>query len=364
MAVPRLERENPDPNLVLAAEAGDVGAMKALSNPYGPGDRQFKERWVLAAAETGDPEAMYRLSDIYLDRAILSSNQNDNAHETKAAHWRRRAALAGWPEAMRAMNGTKGISVEEREFWLRRAVESGDRPAMVHLADLSQKRERPDDAEHWYRMAIAHGVPYACSNLSSLLAGQGRLSEAEECVRPEAEAGSALGARQLADVLQKLGRTQEAAAWRETYERRRDEVRAPINVPDLAAVAATALVTTAVVPFIQALISKAAEDAYGQARGLIRRMLRRNEEPASAAEAIEPAGVPVGEPAGEEGPSLLIADDAEAGITLFVWSNASDEALRALSSLDMDELTARRPDQGKARLVWHPETGRWHLRGE
>ena len=68
--------------------------------------------------------------------------------------------------------------------------------------------------------------------------------------------------------------------------------------------------------------------------------------------------------AGEEEPRLLIADDAEAGITLFVWSNASDEALRALSSLDVDELTVRRPDQGKVRLVWHPSTGRWNIRGE
>ncbi|MGW5498689.1 hypothetical protein, partial [Streptomyces olivaceoviridis] len=66
----------------------------------------------------------------------------------------------------------------------------------------------------------------------------------------------------------------------------------------------------------------------------------------------------------DEEPGLLIADDPEAGITLYLWSNASDEALRALSSLDLDEMTARRPDQGRVRLVWHPATGRWHIRGE
>ncbi|MET8947654.1 hypothetical protein ABZX30_29980 [Streptomyces sp. NPDC004542] len=134
--------------------------------------------------------------------------------------------------------------------------------------------------------------------------------------------------------------------------------------PELATVAATALVTTAVVPFVQALVSKAAEDAYGQARSLVRRMLRQNGQPASTAEPAQPVGEPVGEPTDEEEPGLLIADDTEAGITLFMWSNASDEALRALSSLDMDELITRRPDQGRVRLVWHPTSGRWRIRGE
>jgi TPR repeat protein len=355
MAVPRLVRE-PDPNLVLAAQAGDVGAMKALAACYDPGDRQLHERWVRAAAESGDPEAMYWLSDICLNHALL----NKDGYEAEAADWLGRAAHAGWPEAMRVMSGARGISAQERELWLRRAAQNGDRPALVDLARWAKRWERLDDAEHWYRMAMAHRVPYACSELSSLLAGQGRLSEAEECVRPEAEAGSVAAAGQLADVLHKLGRTQEAATWRETYEHRRDEVRAPVNVPELATVAATALVTTAVVPFVQALISQAAQDAYGQARRLIRRMLHRNQQPSPAPEPAEPGGVPDG----DEEPSLLIAEDPETGITLFVWSNASDEALRALSSLDMGELTARRPDQGRVRIVWHPDTGTWHLRGE
>ncbi|WP_267882980.1 hypothetical protein [Streptomyces bicolor] len=41
------------------------------------------------------------------------------------------------------------------------------------------------------------------------------------------------------------------------------------------AITATALVTTPVVPFIQTLASKIAEEAYGQARQLVRRPLQR-----------------------------------------------------------------------------------------
>ncbi len=54
---------------------------------------------------------------------------------------------------------------------------------------------------------------------------------------------------------------------------------------------------------------------------------------------------------------LAIVQDPDAGISLFLWSNASDEALRALSALDMDELALRRLAQGQVHLVWHPEPG-------
>ncbi|WP_406727383.1 hypothetical protein WJ438_26010 [Streptomyces sp. GD-15H] len=364
MAASRMVWGEPDPNLELAAEAGDVGAMKALGKHLyaSRGGLEHAERWLLAAAEAGDHEAMYHLSRIYWD---LAGNRrpNGDADEARSVDWCRRAAQAGWPEAVRAMGWTSGISGDEREFWLRRAVEYGDLWAMTSLAELAEKRKQPEDVEHWYRMAIAHGMSSVRTDLAHLLMRQGRLSEAEECVRPEAEAGSVRGVWQLADVLEQLGRQQEASAWRETYEAlRAREIEESLRqtsgaAPELATVAVTALVTTAVVPFVQALVAKAAEEVYGQARSLVRRMLRGNGEPGPAVEAVE-------ESTGEEEPGLLIADDAEAGITLFVWSNASDEALRALSSLDMDELAVRRPDQGKVRLVWHPATGRWRIRGE
>nr|WP_058043909.1 hypothetical protein [Streptomyces roseifaciens] len=113
-------------------------------------------------------------------------------------------------------------------------------------------------------------------------------------------------------------------------------------------------------PFLQAIASKVAEDAYGQARQLVRRLLRRNDgnEEEEKEKSSPPSSSDV-----ETGPGLAILQDPDAGLTLFLWSNASDEALRALSSLDLNELTLRRPDQGQVHLVWHAESGTWHVRG-
>ncbi|MEU5540616.1 hypothetical protein, partial [Streptomyces sp. NPDC020362] len=74
--------------------------------------------------------------------------------------------------------------------------------------------------------------------------------------------------------------------------------------------------------------AKVAEDAYEQARELVRRILRR---------------APT-QPDASNSATLLVADDPDARITLCLWSNITDEALRALSSLDLNELTAQRPD--------------------
>ncbi|MER6084232.1 hypothetical protein [Streptomyces sp. NPDC001833] len=56
-------------------------------------------------------------------------------------------------------------------------------------------------------------------------------------------------------------------------------------------------------------------------------------------------------------------DDTDAQITLCLWSDVTDEALRALTSLNLDELTAQRPDRGEIRLVWNPAQSRWRIRG-
>ncbi|WP_461091553.1 hypothetical protein, partial [Streptomyces incanus] len=120
----------------------------------------------------------------------------------------------------------------------------------------------------------------------------------------------------------------------------------------------TVVVTTAVIPFLQALTAKVAEDAYGQARQLVRRLLRRNGRSNDRNEGASSSTSAVGAE-----PGLAILQDPDAGITLFLWSNASDEALRALSSLDLGELMLRRPDQGRVHLVWHPASGTWHIRG-
>ncbi|MEV0694597.1 hypothetical protein [Streptomyces sp. NPDC050388] len=58
MAASRMVWGQPDPNLELAAEAGVVGALKALGKRLheSHGGLEHAERWLLAAAEAGDRE--------------------------------------------------------------------------------------------------------------------------------------------------------------------------------------------------------------------------------------------------------------------------------------------------------------------
>ncbi|MFC8433395.1 tetratricopeptide repeat protein [Streptomyces sp. NPDC057253] len=346
----------PDQNIELAAKAGDPGAMRVLGQylqtaPEPCTDRVEAERWLLAAAEAGDPEAMFELAWVFRERA------DDDAWMS----WCRRAAEAGWVGAMRAMalitSGT-----DEEEFWLRRAASGGARPEMLRLANMLAGKGQATEAEQWYHAALTHGLASARHDLASFLIAQDRPAEAETYVKAEAEAGSQAAATRLAEALERLGRVDEAAEWRtraETLGSWEGGSGVPAG-PGWVEVIVTAVVTTALVPFIQTLVSKTADDAYGHARQFIQRLVRRNRTTSNDSNEEEAPNSPA---AVEANVGLAIVQDPEANISLVLWSNASDEALRALSALDMNELTLRRPDQGQVHLVWHPASRSWHIRG-
>ncbi|WP_141202851.1 tetratricopeptide repeat protein [Streptomyces griseorubiginosus] len=341
----------PDQNVELAAKAGDPGAMRVLGQylqtapePYT--DRVEAERWLLAAAEAGDPEAMFELAWVFRERA------DDDAW----MRWCRRAAEAGWVGAMGAMALTTA-GTDEEEPWLRRAAGGGARPEMLRLANMLAGKGQATEAEQWYHAAITHGLSSARHDLASFLIAQDRPAEAEEHVRAEAEAGSQTAATRLAEALERMGRADEAAEWRTRAETSGTWGGGVPAGPGWVEVIVTAVVTTALVPFVQALVSKTADDAYGHARQFIQRLVRRNRTTSNDEEAsTSPAAV-------EADAGLAIVQDPQANISLVLWSNASDEALRALSALDMNELTLRRPDQGQVHLVWHPASSTWHIRG-
>ncbi|MCX5367159.1 hypothetical protein OG864_51765 [Streptomyces sp. NBC_00124] len=270
-----------DPNVESAAEAGDPTSMRLLGNYVyrARHERSLAEQWLLAAAEAGDAEAMYDLSRFFWDQAVNKIPQSQT-EEAASEAWCRRAAESGWRPAMESMAQRHP---HEQEFWLRRAADDGSPASMLGLAHFLERRGQTAEAEHWYRTAVSNGLPHARRNLASLLAGQGRLAEALRYVRAEAEAAP-IGSRaagELADLFQRLGQTDEASVWRAQAEALRlDEgtQEHPAGTPpDLAAVVLTAVITTAVVPFVQALASKVAEDAYAQARQSVRRLLHRED---------------------------------------------------------------------------------------
>lgn len=325
MAFEQSSWKRPDPGLEQAAEFGDSRAMMRLAHFFERRDPQRAQLWLQDAAEAGESEAMYRLAELLAGREAC-----------QARHWYRRAAEAGHLEAMYAMAATVD-DVKEREGWLRRAAQNGYVEAKLELGRALRDRGSPQEAEHWLRAAAEDERWFKSRDPVAVEAGLGPRHQA--CL-------------DLVALLVEQGRFDEAEQWRDRAEHvlrlERDANRYLCRRSGTGTVVVTAVVATAVIPFLQALMSKAAEDAYGQARALVHRMLRR--APAQSED--------------RNGATLLIADDADAHITLCLWSDVSDEALRALASLNLDELAAQRPDRGRIRLVWNPANSRWQIRGD
>ncbi|MEU8773540.1 hypothetical protein [Streptomyces sp. NPDC048606] len=214
MAIPK--RPEPlDPQVERAAEAGDVAAMRHVGiHRYESGENAASEKWLLAAAQAGDAEAMYTLSRVHHDRAV-SAGLHGKASDVTAASWCRRAAEAGSVDAIRAMRSW--AEPDEREFWLRKAVETGDPYAASGLGALLDREGRTAEAEEWHRRAARepgyHGHK-ARHELANFLVGQRRLEEAAACLMQNAEEGDSSAARYLGDIYEWLGRADEARSWR------------------------------------------------------------------------------------------------------------------------------------------------------
>ncbi|MGW2230381.1 hypothetical protein [Streptomyces formicae] len=374
--------------LLVASEGGDVRAMVLLAGRLvGSGRPREAEPWARAAAEAGDPEGMDCLAQICVTMALggtfagtleelekLAELRRDpefvrrsKRWSDEGRRWRESAAEAGHEGAISSL-AISARSDDERERWLRRGASLGHRRLRARLLEFLREQRRFEEAEPWQRAEAEDGNGREQLKLAQRLAEQGRFDEAEHWYRTAADGGrdgtSLDAVREFARFLAGRGRDDEAEHWR----RRATEIERHLEqeygdfegLPSFrmagAEVVLTALVTTAVLPFIQTLVSKTAEDAYAQARRLIRRLplLRGSDrgagEPASSSAETEAL--------------FVVVDDPDAGVTLYLSSAVSDEALRALSSFDLAELTARRPDEGRVRLVWHQESGTWRIRGD
>ncbi|QEU93122.1 sel1 repeat family protein [Streptomyces kanamyceticus] len=371
-------------HLLVAAEDGDLRAMVLLAGHLHQSDQaEQAEPWARAAAEMGDPEGMVCLSRICItmalggaycvDLAKLAELRRDpefvkqsTRWSDEARCWKVKAAEAGQEDAIAALSRS-AESPEERERWLRHGASAGHRHLRSELLRLLREQRRFEEAEPWQRAEAEDGNGDEQLRLARRLIEQGQLEEAEHWFRSAAASAREWTAVQagekLARFLTDQGRDDEAEQWRrhareiKTRLLRESDaggVHPPYHVSEQ--VVLTALVTTAVLPFIQTLVSKAAEDAYAQARQLIRRLPLR---PRGNRSANGPASV-----SNQTEARFVIVDDPDTGITLYLSSDVSDEALQALSSFDLSELTARRPDAGRVRLIWHQPSGTWRIRGE
>jgi tetratricopeptide (TPR) repeat protein len=387
LGMPPVYRERIDEGMCWlrrAGEAGHVAAMLRVAELAGRmGRADEEEQWLGRAVEAGDVGACGRLWRV-LDR---------RGRHAEVAVWYRRLlpglvetrdpamfdmakhlALLGLHDEAEAgvealppvpfdpWAGIGGVlerngRLEEASRWYRRAAENGNMYALVTLGDLDVRRGDLARAEAHYRRAADDGLDHAKVRLGLLMERMDRLDEAEGRLR------SALGLYddELPAFLERRGRVEEAERERRRRaERRRftehpvaaarDDDRVPpatgaLPVPELLTVVATVAVTTAVLPFVQALVAKAAEDTYDGVRRLLRRLVDAHASRRGSA--------------ASEG-TLLVVEDPHAGLRLHIRTDETDEALSALDELEQAIEATDRP-RGVT-VFWDSATRTWRSR--
>ncbi|WP_143264105.1 tetratricopeptide repeat protein [Amycolatopsis kentuckyensis] len=227
----------------------------------------------------------------------------------------------------------------EAEAWYRRLAEADPAVGPVALGDWLARHGRVEQALHQYKKAVEAGAAWANMSLAEVLP-----DEAEHWYRQAADAGVAAAFEPLGELLLRQGRLVEADAWFAKADDLPKGPRAP--VPSWEVVAGAAVLSAAVVPFVKALATKAADDTYDAVRNLLRRIARRR----------------LRSPAPDQ---LLVVEDPAVPLTLHIRTQATDEALRALADLDLAAANARR--RGKKRverqvIAYDPQTKSWRIR--
>lgn len=259
-------------------------------------------------------------------------------------------------------------TLADAETWFRAAAEQepeNESPCKFMLAEFLARHGRDDEAEGWYRRAAlatdgGYDVQPAAERVGDLLSARHAYEEADTWyfrayygddrpgsgerrplntpLRPIDFAGRQLSvAHKRAATLLAMGKMAEADAFlaeAEDYQRQNPH-------RGLSEVVTTAVLTGALVPFLQRMVSKAGEDSYEAARAMIQRwapMLRRSPPP-------PPENQP--EHGGMEGVVVRISADT------------SNEALRQLTALDLPAV--RQTMGGALEVSWDEYLREWKI---
>ncbi|MFJ9381613.1 hypothetical protein [Streptomyces sp. NPDC101455] len=110
-------------------------------------------------------------------------------------------------------------------------------------------------------------------------------------------------------------------------------------------------VSVALIPFIQALVGHAAQDAHEVARNALRRMFRHRKHPNAVLD--------------EPQQRILVAQDFSRELALHIPTEAADEALDALARIDFPPPTPNTQSQTERppeTLHWNASLRRWEFR--
>lgn len=232
----------------MAAEQGDYDSQKALVRCYitggagFPSNRakadHFSERYgistkagtsdgLLKSAQSGDPEAQFKLGNMYLRGVGIELDK------AKGIHWLKQAAQQGHASAKYnlACCYLSGIGVPQDKttavMMFNEAARSGDLDAMNNLAGCCMRGDgtAPDQtlAAKYYRQAAEQGHPKAQYNYGEcLFRGLGVSADHEEAVkwyRQSAEQGDPDGQYSYGwCLLNGAGIPKDAAAARDMLE--------------------------------------------------------------------------------------------------------------------------------------------------
>ena len=312
-----------------------MGAADDTGNPDSWADavRVVGDPWVVAAARSGDGRAMRCLAHRAWHRRTTVYRRLDTAAKADLAAG---LALANGVSPDRP---TREIQVLETARWFAEAARHGDSPAR---AELDSYLRDEHFAQHLARVPTQSRWR--------------RTRTPQEC-RAGAEQGYASCMLRWAAQLRALGpdHDMEAEQWLARAPHGKRDLPTPpatMAAPGQAAVTIvlTAVVTAAVVPFVQAMVTKAGEDSYN---GLRRWLL----------EVFGGVLPPRHKPDGRD--QLLIispSPDRQPAALLQVWTDLPDEAITALSQLlyDMRLTQSTASDTGK-RWYWNTSSHRWEL---
>ncbi|MEU9287743.1 hypothetical protein AB0D57_24310 [Streptomyces sp. NPDC048275] len=322
--------------LRAAAERGDGYASWRLGRALLVVDDRAQEalHWLAAAARAGHREARICLAWLEAGQKLYGS-----ADRPEVDQWFRRTAASG----RRGLANMAGYR-DRKDALLRELAAAGDDLSASYLALAARRRGDTDAVVHWYGRAAELGDGVWALLQGEALEEQGRLEEAEAVYR-RAAASADDPARSRDMVRYRLRRLLERQGKPVPVDLQHAEPPPPVFRGDAPTIVVTAVVTTALVPFIQALATKAAEEAYGAARSLISRLLHRDQRATNTP---------------PPGPVLHVLRDSQSGTRLELSADRlDDEALHALTLADLEALAAPDPAGKTVTIRWDNEVGLW-----
>ncbi len=191
-----VSRDNVVDLCVMAANAGDSGAMLWLGNHFELYAKDIRKalEWYQKGAAAGDATCMFCLGEIYKKGVGVEKDY------LKSVEWFRKAAEAGHNGGMLelALAYKKGRDYTNAVAWFRKAAKAGNYEAMFYLGRAYSEGEgvAKDVAKaiEWYTKAAEKGEVTSMLNIGSLfLKGEGIAQDhkkAFEWFHKGAEAGS------------------------------------------------------------------------------------------------------------------------------------------------------------------------------